>query len=158
MRRLLLITIALSACGKTKQPPPCDGWSASKTQRWASEFLKTTASCKAGVPVLTTEVMTGGSEDSGEEKTTRKLSREAWSSLWSQLDAAKWRELAAECPKSGAVESDQMPLAIDFEISDGKTSKKVSCDSFHLGAQHRTISDAMDGLGDATTDVARRSR
>jgi len=78
------------------------------------------------------------------------IDSEAWEEVWTRLEDAGWRTMTGDCPETDEAASWQN-TGVDFEITDGKTTVKLSCNGqpneTHL-AVYEILGQADDLAGD----------
>lgn len=102
-----------------------------------------TVECAAGTITLTSTME--GAHDEEAESTTKPLTREGWVALWKQLDAASWRALPDDCPEVVPPPESFSVTELELSISDGKTTKQLTCDGQNVTSAHEAIMEALDG-------------
>lgn len=122
--------------------PGCEGWRAEKLEHLGMGQIKVTVEC-AGDKITLTSVTEGARDD--EPKTEKKmLVRDAWVRLWQELEDANWRALDPKCPPVKPPPESTTVTELELTISDGVTTKQVTCHGLDLTTVHHQIMDAID--------------
>ena len=114
-----------------------------------------TLECKDGKATLTSSTQSAHVEegDEIEPASTYALTRDEWNALWKEIEATRWRDFKADCSDAAGQEVDNDYMDADLEISDGTTTKKVSC-GFKMSARYKQIIDVLEH---ASTKAAERA-
>jgi hypothetical protein len=172
MRSLLVLAFILSAAcskGSSSKPSPAakpaesptnadgscrDSWRAQLKEWMGPGSATMTAECKHGKPTLTLDGQDAHDDADSEPlpAQTFALTADEWSSLWKQLEAAHWRDLAATCSGKADPDVGEGLTDVDLDITDGSTTKKVKCTATSLTAQHADIMDAIEKMSDAASE------
>ena len=121
--------------------PGCEGWRAAKVEHMGMGHESVTAECARGKARITTTLV--GARDFESTK-RKKLTRAAWNQLWQELETAGWRTLAPTCPPVSPPPETFYTTELELTISDGKTTKQVTCDGPNVVAVHEAIMAALD--------------
>ena len=133
----------LDAAPTAVSEPGCEGWRASVVEHMGMGQTSVAVECAAGTITLTSTLEAAHDDDA--ERTTKPLTREAWVALWKQLDAANWRALPADCPEVVPPPESFSVTELELSISDGKTTRQLTCDGQNVTAAHEAIREVLDG-------------
>lgn len=122
--------------------PGCEGWRAAKVEHLGMGQISVTVTCAANKITWTRESV--GARDDEAETETRTLSRDEWNQLWQRLEAAGWRALDPACPAVVPPPESMSVTELELTISDGKTTKQVTCEGANVTAVHEQLMSAID--------------
>lgn len=104
-------------------------------------LIGVTVTCAANKITLTRETEEARGEAETEKRT---LSRAAWNRMWQQLEAANWRALDPRCPEVSPPPDSMSVTELELTITDGKTTKQVTCAGVNVTAVHEQLMSAID--------------
>jgi hypothetical protein len=159
---------ALGACSKQTAPPAapadetptkaeakaahqldaCRGRRASMIEWSGMGYHRRILGCAEGAFVVLVEWEEAHGESPPDQSVD--VDAETWEAAWASLEEAGWRTMTSDCPETEEPESWQN-TGVDFEITDGKTTVKFSCNG-QPNETHLAVYDVLDQAGDLVGD------
>jgi hypothetical protein len=125
----------------------CEGWKATKTEWMGMGQTSLAVECAKNAPTISLSAAYAR-DDEAPEPLTKPMSREAWNELWRRLEAGGWRTMATKCPPAATPPESTDITDLELAISDGKTTKKITCEAVNLNP-------ALEGIRAAFDDAAK---
>jgi len=118
------------------------------TEWFGMGYHRRTLGCAGGGFVVIVEWEEARGESPPEQSVG--VDTETWEAAWEGLESAGWRTMTSDCPETAEPASWQN-TGVDFEIADGKSTVKLSCNG-QPNETHLAVYEVLDRAGELVGD------